>query len=187
MKTKKSKFLLFFLFSASILLFSGCGSGGTSVSEESFVAGDGVVTFVSPQNRAPAPQIEGISISGDTVRIEMGKVAVLNIWASWCSPCRAEAPSLQAISDKYPEVQFVGILTRDSNESALAFLKKFKIKYPTLANDKILLQFRNSLPVAAIPTTIILDKNNRVAARISGAITIASLSTLIEKINREVT
>jgi thiol-disulfide isomerase/thioredoxin len=107
------------------------------------------------------------------------------VWASWCSPCRAEAPALQAISEKYPVTQFIGILTRDSKDSALAFTRRFKITFPTIADDEILLGFRKSLPVTSIPTTIILDKNKKVAARISGAITIASLSNLIEKIDSE--
>ena len=167
------------------LIFSGCGSGGTSVSEESFVSGDGVVTFVAQENRSLAPEIKGKSLLGDSIFLEKGKITVINIWASWCSPCRAEAPALQAISDKFPNTQFIGILTRDSKDSALAFSRRFKIQYPTISDDSILLEFRNSLPVTAIPTTIILDKNKKVAARISGAITIASLSELIKKIDNE--
>lgn len=167
------------------LIFSGCGSGGTSVSEESFVAGDGVVTFVAQENRSIAPDINGESLLGEKVFIEKGKITVINVWASWCSPCRAEAPALQALSEKYPVTQFIGILTRDSKDSALAFIRRFEITFPTIADDKILLEFRNSLPVTSIPTTIILDKNRKVAARISGAITVASLSNLIEKIDNE--
>lgn len=181
MKTRLSITALIF----TSFIFSGCGSGGTSVSEESFVAGDGVVTFVSQENRSLAPAINGESLTGETISIEKGKISVINIWASWCSPCRAEAPSLQAISDKYSKTQFVGILTRDSKDSALAFSRRFKISYPTIADDAILLGFRNSLPVTSIPTTIVLDKNGKVSARISGAITIASLSELIEKIDNE--
>jgi thiol-disulfide isomerase/thioredoxin len=169
----------------SSLIFSGCGSGGTSVSEESFVAGDGVVTFVAKENRSFAPEIKGESLLGEKTSIEKGKITVINVWASWCSPCRAEAPALQAISEKYPVTQFIGILTRDSKDSALAFTRRFKITFPTIADDEILLGFRKSLPVTSIPTTIILDKNKKVAARISGAITIASLSNLIEKIDSE--
>ena len=169
----------------SSLIFSGCGSGGTSVSEESFVAGDGVVTFVAKENRSLAPDINGVSLLGEKTFIEKEKITVINVWASWCSPCRAEAPALQALSEKYPVTQFIGILTRDSKDSALAFTRRFGITFPTIADDEILLGFRNSLPVTSIPTTIILDKDRKVAARISGAITIASLSNLIEKINKE--
>jgi thiol-disulfide isomerase/thioredoxin len=167
------------------LIFSGCGSGGTSISEESFVAGDGVVTFVAKENRSLAPDINGKSLSGESTSIEKEKITVINIWASWCSPCRAEAPALQAISEKYPSTQFIGILTRDSKDSALAFSGRFNLTYPTIIDDEILLGFRNSLPVTSIPTTIILDKDRKVAARVSGAITVASLSNLIEKIDSE--
>ena len=180
----KTSFSISTLILAS-LIFSGCGSGGTSVSEESFVAGDGVVTFVAQENRSLAPDINGKSLSGEKVFIEKGKITVINVWASWCSPCRAEAPALQALSEKYPVTQFIGILTRDSKDSALAFSRRFNITYPTIIDDQILLGFRNSLPVTSIPTTIILYKDRKVAARISGAITVASLSSLIEKIDNE--
>ena len=92
---------------------------------------------------------------------------------------------MQELSEKYPIAQFIGILTRDSKDSALAFSRRFNLTYPTIIDDQILLGFRNSLPVTSIPTTIILDKDRKVAARISGAITVASLSTLIEKIDNE--
>ena len=82
-------------------------------------------------------------------------------------------------------MQFFGLLTRDSKESAKAFTKKFKISYPTISDDKILLDFRNSLPVAAIPTTFLIDKDGKVAARILGEIKFSSLKKLIEQLESE--
>ena len=114
-----------------------------------------------------------------------GKVWVLNVWASWCAPCRAEAPTLAALSKKYSDVAFIGILTRDNPASAEAFNRKLALPYPTLIDDSVLIGFRNTLPANAIPSTVVLDKNGDVAGRISGAITVASLTSLIEKVSNE--
>ena len=112
-------------------------------------------------------------------------MAVVNVWASWCAPCRAEAPTLAALSVKYSDVAFIGILTRDNPATAEAFNRKFALPYPTLIDDSVLIGFRKTLPANAIPTTVVLDKNGLVAGRISGAITVASLSSLIEKVSEE--
>jgi thiol-disulfide isomerase/thioredoxin len=167
------------------LLVTGCGAGGFQPSDKSYVEGTGVVTLTSKSDRRPAPNIAGISLTGASVKIEPGKVALINVWASWCAPCRAEAPILQELSQDFPNVQFFGLLTRDSQESAKAFSKKFKISYPTISDDKILLDFRNSLPVAAIPTTFLIDKDGKVAARILGEIKFSSLKKLIEQLESE--
>jgi hypothetical protein len=85
----------------------------------------------------------------------------------------------------YPDVNFVGILTRDNPVNAEAFVRKNKSPYPTLIDDSVLIGFSKTLPANAIPTTLVLDKNGKVAGRISGIVTIASLSELIEKIKSE--
>lgn len=166
-------------------LLAGCSSGGTSIDENSYVAGDGVVTVIKSQDRKLAPTIDDKGINGEIVSTSAGNVTLINVWASWCSPCRAEAPILEELSKKYPKVNFIGLLTRDSVESARAFTKRFEITYPTIANDQILLDFRKSLPVAAIPTTFLVDKNGKVATRISGEITYSAISKLIEDLERE--
>ena len=112
-------------------------------------------------------------------------MAVVNVWASWCSPCRAEEPALSALAKKYTDVEFIGILTRDNPVNAEAFSRKRGIPYPTLIDDSILVGFRKSLPANAIPSTVVLDRSGNVAARISGAVTVASLTDLIEKVSAE--
>ena len=167
------------------IALSGCSGGGTSSAEESFVSGDGSVTFIKIADRKIAPEITGMTLSGTNYTYTKDKVAVVNVWASWCSPCRAEAPILVALAKKYTNVAFIGILTRDNPANAEAFERRFKIPYPTLIDDSILLGFKGSLPANAIPTTVILDDSGRVAARISGVVTVASLSKLIEKVSAE--
>ncbi len=168
------------LAAAAVLLLASCSGGGSSIDESSYVAGDGVVTFVKISDRNVAPKISGRSTTGESVMIAPGKVALINVWASWCSPCRAEAPILEELAKKYPDVEFVGLLTRDSIDSANAFIRRFGITFPTISDDQILLGFRKSLPVAAIPTTFLIDKQGKVAARISGEVTFSSVSKLID-------
>lgn len=167
-----------------VITLTGCGGGGNSVAEESFVSGDGAVTFIKADDRKISPTISGMTLSGQTYTYQKNKVAVVNVWASWCSPCRAEAPTLVALSKKYSEVDFIGILTRDNPANAEAFERRFKVPYPTVIDDSILAGFRGSLSANAIPTTVILDSQGRVAARISGVVTVASLSELIERVSQ---
>ena len=170
---------------ASIILLSGCSNGGASKAQESFIAGSGAVTKIAQSDRIAAPTISGMTLNGTQVALTQGKVAVVNVWASWCSPCRAEEPTLSALAKKYVDVQFVGILTRDNPVNAEAFTRTRKTPYPTLIDDSILIGFRKSLPANAIPTTVVLDKNGKVAARISGSVTVASLSQLIDEVSGE--
>jgi thiol-disulfide isomerase/thioredoxin len=172
------------LMAISVLLTS-CGGGGTSTSQESFVSGNGSVTFINKEKRVEAPALSGMTLSGTNYTYSVGKVAVVNVWASWCSPCRAEAPTLVALANKYSDVAFIGILTRDNPATAEAFQRRFSLPYPTLIDDSLLIGFKGSLPANAIPSTVLIDKAGRVAARISGAVTVASLSDLIERVSTE--
>jgi hypothetical protein len=168
-----------------IFLLAGCSNGGAAKAQESFISGSGAVTFIKSSDRIPAPKISGMTLLGTNYTFTVGKVAVVNVWASWCSPCRAEEPTLSAAARMYPEVEFIGILTRDNPVNAEAFVRKREVPYPTLIDDAILIGFRKSLPANAIPSTVLIDKKGNVAARISGAVTVASLSELIEKVSAE--
>jgi thiol-disulfide isomerase/thioredoxin len=177
------KKLAAFLFLA--LTLTACGGGGSSSSEESFVSGDGSTTYIKIADRKIAPTITGMTLSGKNYTYAKNSVAVVNVWASWCAPCRAEAPTLAALANKYTDVSFIGILTRDNPATAEAFQRRFNLPYSTIIDDSILIGFKGSLPANAIPSTVILDKKGYVAARISGSVTVASLSELIEKVSSE--
>jgi thiol-disulfide isomerase/thioredoxin len=164
---------------------SSCGNGGDSVAQESYIAGDGAVTFIASANREIAPKLSGKTLYGGFYKFTDKKIAVVNVWASWCSPCRAEVPTLVALAESFPEVQFMGILTRDNLANAEVFARQKAVEYPNFIDDALLLGFRNTLPANAIPTTLLLDKQGRVAARVSGAVTIASLSDLINRLQKE--
>lgn len=167
------------------LTLTSCSGGGSSSTQESFVSGSGAVTLIKSPDRIQAPVLAGMTLSGTNYSYGFGRVTVVNVWASWCAPCRAEIPTLIALSKKYSEVTFIGILTRDNPPTAEAFQRRFKIPYPTLIDDSILLGFKGSLAANAIPSTVVIDRNGKVAGRISGEVTVAALSELIEKVSAE--
>ena len=167
------------------LVLSSCGGGGSSIAEESFVSGNGSVSYIKPSDRIAAPALSGMTLSGKNYTYDVGQVAVVNVWASWCAPCRAEAPTLAALTEKYTDVAFIGILTRDNPVNAEAFARRFALPYPTLIDDSVLIGFRKSLPANAIPSTVLIDKRGNVAARISGEVTYSSLSEIIETVSAE--
>jgi len=169
---------------ACLLVLTGC-SGGVSSPQESFVSGNGSVTFISIADRVSAPKLQGKTLLGTNFAYLVGKVGVVNVWASWCSPCRAEIPTLIEFAKNYPEIQVMGILTRDNPVNAEALSRRLAIPYPTFIDDSLLIGFKGSLPANAIPSTVIIDKNGKVAARISGAVTVNSLKNLIEKVVNE--
>jgi thiol-disulfide isomerase/thioredoxin len=172
---------------ASLLLFSSTDDDSASEpsGQLSYIEGNGAVTKVSPGSRVIAPAISGELIDGNFFQSKRGQVLVINVWASWCSPCRAEAPTLQALSEKFPDVQFLGILTRDNLTAAQSFVERFNITFPSLRDDAILLEFNDSLIASAIPTTLVIDSKGRIAARIGGEVTFTGLSALIEEVRGE--
>jgi len=169
---------------ASIFLLTSCSTGGiSSNSENAYVSGDGSAIVISESQRTLAPKLTGETLDGRKFNSETGKLIVVNVWASWCSPCRAEAPTLEEFAIKNPDIQFVGILTRDNLSSAQSFVNRFKISYPTLIDDAVISSFRGSLPANAIPTTLVIDSNGRVAARISGQVTVSTMKDVLEKVS----
>lgn len=171
---------------ALALLLSACGGAGVSSDNGlAFVSGDGTVTVLAPSERKPAPMITGRTLDGSTFTADRG-VRLVNLWASWCAPCRAEAPTLSRLSKEYEgRVQFVGMLTRDNVASASAFAEKFDLKYPTINDEGLILSFAGTLAPNAIPTTLVIDKEGRVAARLSGEVTDSSLSAVLDDILAE--
>lgn len=176
-------------------LISGCDSSTSSSAgaDSGFVAGDGSLVLVPEAERVSAPEIAGPTLDGGTFRLadHAGEVVVLNVWASWCAPCRAEAPGLAALAAEYEGdgVQFVGLDTRDSDVSARAFVERFGIPYPNVIDrdGQLQLLFGDSLPPQAIPSTIVIDPQGRVAGRALGKVSESSLRGLIEPLLPAVT
>lgn len=166
-------------------LLTGCGSAGTDTG--GFVGGDGTVTLLPFDQRRPAPAISGTTLDGKpwASPTDSGRqVIVYNVWGSWCAPCRAEAPALVAASKRTAgTATFVGINTRDLDQAApRAFVRAFEVPYVNLfdPDGALLLAFEGQLPPSAIPSTLLVDPDGRVAARIIGETTEATLVGLIE-------
>ena len=170
-----------------IFTLTACSTGGNEFqpNEQSFISGNGIVTIIETDDREIAPPITGPLLGGGNYAQEQGRVQLMNVWASWCSPCRAEAPALQDLSVAHPDVQFVGVLTRDNLVAAKAFVDRFGLTYPTITDDALLADFTGQLSVNAIPTTLLIDKAGKVAARISGEITYSTLDELLTNLVNE--
>ncbi|MFN8034132.1 MAG: TlpA disulfide reductase family protein [Mycobacterium sp.] len=170
------------------LLLSACAGADSegSVSDAGFVAGDGSITAIAASERVDAPSLEGELMSGGTWSLaqERGRVVVLNVWASWCAPCRAEAPILQSLWEEYGDdgVSFIGLNTRDSPATANSFEKAYGITYPSVVDSdgRLQLRFSGIAPPQAIPTTLVIDRDGKVAGRILGRASESTLRGLIE-------
>ncbi len=148
-------------------------------------AGAGLTLYPGDQG-IPLPSIEARTIADDTVSLPAlrGHVVVLNVWGSWCAPCRAEAPDLAAISQETEAhgVRFVGIDVRDNPAAGLAFERNYGITYPSFDDQSglVLAQFTGIIPVSAVPSTLVVDRNGVIRARVVGQIEGTTLRGLIE-------
>lgn len=175
---------------------AGCSQSSSAgdrvdVAEQGYVSGDGSTTILAEADRTPAPDLRGTTLQGEPFVLadHLGEVVVLNTWASWCAPCRAEAPALEATSRELADrgVTLVGLNTRDSAAAAQAFVRRFDISYPSVADPDGSLQllFHDTLPPSAIPTTVVIDQKGRVAARALGEVDRSRLLGLVEPILAE--
>ncbi|TLM72970.1 TlpA family protein disulfide reductase [Pseudarthrobacter sp. NamB4] len=152
---------------------------------KNYVAGDGSVTEFAAGDRKSAVQVEGTLFNGTTVAPAdfQGKVTVLNFWFAACAPCRVEAPILEELHQEFKDqgVQFLGVNLRDEKATAEAFEKTFNLTYPSF-DDKdgsVLLSVSGLVPPGAVPTTLVLDKQGRVASRVLGEVQKGTLKALI--------
>ncbi|GGW78185.1 hypothetical protein GCM10010503_65040 [Streptomyces lucensis JCM 4490] len=175
MSTRSRAVLLSAVAAVAGLTLSACGKGGTSGGggDTHFVTGHDGIATVAEGERAAAPDLSGKTIDGKTLDVAdyRGEIVVVNVWGSWCSPCREEAKYFAKVSKDYSGkgVQFVGINTRDTSTTpALAFEEDNGIGYPSLYDPtgRLMLRFKKgTLNPQLIPSTLILDKEGRVAAR----------------------
>lgn len=157
----------------------------------SYVAGDGSVAEYTPETRGEPLTVQGTLFDGTSTGSQdwTGQVVVLNVWYAACAPCRAESPTLAALHADFAEqgVQFYGINIRDESATASAFERNFEISYPSFEDNdgQILLSLTEYVPPQAVPTTLVLDREGRVAARVLGIADENILRTLItEELDR---
>jgi thiol-disulfide isomerase/thioredoxin len=163
------------------LAVAACGGAQAGGGDPGAAAGGTGLTVFPAGDRGAAPRVRGELLDGadfDSAD-HRGQVLVYNVWGSWCVPCRAEAPALRQVSaeTRGQRVQFVGIDTRDNRDAARAFERRYGITYPSVfdADGQALLVFRGIVPMAAVPTTVVVDRDGKVAARIIGRARIGQL------------
>ena len=159
---------------------------------KNYIAGDGTVTEFALANRADAVSWGGVTESGERISSDQlaNVVVVMNFWYAACAPCRAEAPDLAALAEQFADqrVQFVGVNVRDSAETALAFDRKFGITYPSILDSQsgsVVQAFTGVVTPQAVPTTLVLDRDGKVSARVLGRIDKSILATLIKTVVEE--
>ena len=178
------------------LLLTACSSGeGKAVDvnnggEFRFVEGTPAGEVIPDDERASAPEFSGTLLDGaDFSSTELaGDVAVLNFWGSWCAPCRVESPQFQQVHTEVADsgVQFLGVNVKDTEQLAGAFLTSKGITFPSLFDPKgeVALAFRD-YPANAIPSTIVLDRDGRVAAVYTGEVRQDDLRAVLAQLTGE--
>lgn len=169
----------------SVTAATGCGATPT---DKGYVSGNGTLTQIEPDQRTAAPVLSGTTLDGTPYSSSelTGKVVVVNVWGSWCAPCRMEAADLQSASVELASVAaFLGINTRDPDPAqARAFNRTFAVTYPSLYDPagELVLLLRGQVPPNGIPATLLIDKQGRIAARIIGLTTKLTLVSLVNDI-----
>ena len=172
---------------ACLLALAGCSNDVGSSGNQGYVAGKGIITTVKAADRKQPGEVSGRTLDGEKVSLAdfRGKVVVVNVWGSWCGPCRAEAPMLaQASRDLAKKgVVFLGIDSRDpSKDAAKAFVRRFDVPYPSLYDQQgsTLLAFRGTLTPNSVPSTVVVDPQGRVSGSVLGSLTRTTLDDLVD-------
>lgn len=161
------------------------------VSNSGYVSGDGTVTIWKPAERNDPVELAGVTFDEDQVDVSdwNGSLVVLNFWYAACPPCRAEAPDLKEIAEEFADdgVQFLGVNSTDDPGTAAAFERTFEVPYPSLHDSRSqgVAAMQGKVALQAVPTTVILDPDGRVAARIIGRADAATLRSLIKDLQAE--
>jgi len=176
-------------------LLAGCAPGGTTEGaaavDAGYEAGDGSFTTWKAAERGDPVEHTGTSYDGTEIDLAdwRGDVVVLNFWYAACPPCRAEAPDLAAIHADYSGqgVQMLGINPRDDAGTAQAFERTFSVPYPSLHDEQArgVAALEGLVPLQAMPSTVVLDREGRVAARILGQADPTILRGLIDDVLAE--
>lgn len=170
-------------------LVASCGAADTNGTDPTGARAG--ITRLEPDDRKKAPDISGDDLDGAPISLASfsGKVVVINIWGSWCPPCREEQPVLSKMATelKPQGVEFIGIAIREGAATSRAYTEANNVPYPSISDSggKLLVGFTSSLPAVAVPTTYVIDREGRVATRLLDVATEATLGALITEIVEE--
>jgi len=181
---------------ATLVLISGMLVSGCTENpgiNNTYQSGDGTVTEFKKETRSEAVSWAGTTSDGYRIEAEnlAGVVTVMNFWYAACTPCRVEMPDLVSLAKQYEnKVQFIGVNVRDTAETANAFRRSFQVNFPTLIDKdtgETVLAFTGVVTPSAVPTTLVIDRDGKVAARILGLAEKSTLRTLIQTVLDEKT
>lgn len=165
------------------LLVAGCSG---SAQGQTAVDG-GVITVIPAGDRKEPIEMSATTLEGDQLNIATlrGKPLVMNVWGSWCGPCRTEAPALQQAHEELGEkASFVGIAFRDTETGARTHEKEYGITYPSLFDEgDLLLSLNGAVTSQSIPVTLVLDAEGRIAGRYVGVVSKVTLMDLVEDVS----
>lgn len=166
-------------------LLAACSSGTAGAS------GTGQSAFFEVGKRPAAPVVQGDALDGSgqiDLATHRGDVVVLNFWASWCGPCRAEAAELVAVADqtRADKVSFLGIDVRDDRDKAAAFAQAHGLDYPSVFDPagRVALGFKD-VPPNTTPATVVVDRQGRIAAVFRKALLREELAPVVQKVAAE--
>ncbi|GAA2233759.1 TlpA disulfide reductase family protein [Kitasatospora cystarginea] len=191
--TKHSRTYLAAATTVAAFVLAGCSSA-SSGNQTGFVSSKGSrISTAALGHRQDAPDISGTTLDGHSAKLSdyRGKVVVLNIWGSWCDPCRGEAKGLESVWEKYQSqgVQFLGINTRDVDRAnAVAFETNKGVTFPSIYDPdgtQILKFPKGSLNPQFIPTTIVIDRGGKLAARAFGAQSADVIESMLQPVLAE--
>ncbi|MFI6428598.1 TlpA family protein disulfide reductase [Promicromonospora sp. NPDC050880] len=175
------------------VVLAGCAaqSGAGQVVDQGYVSGDGSVRTWEPGDRDGPVRVTGTDFDGNEIDTDAwaAEVLVLNTWYAACPPCRAEAPDLAAVAGQFEAdgVRFLGINTEDEAPTAQAFERTFAAPYPSIEDHsgRVVADLNGVVPLQAVPTTVVVDVDGMVAARVIGQVDRSTLETLVEDVLAE--
>lgn len=184
---------------AAVLALAACSTPGVSADYDSagdgdYTSGDGTTQFYAPENRGDPIEFEGVTENGDRISSDdlAGSIVLVNFWYAGCGPCRTEADDLNSLFDEYADqgVEFLGVNIRDDVANAVSFEKEHEVEYDSIldvGDAAVTLAFARPAPPSTTPTTFLLDREGRVAARFTSAIDprVAVVSTMIDDLLAE--
>jgi thiol-disulfide isomerase/thioredoxin len=166
---------------AVVIALAGCTQSSAALSNPGYVTGSGVYKEIPVKDRTSPVTYTGKTETGATISSKqfLGKVHVLNFWYAGCAPCFVEAPRLESVYKSYKgSVPFLGVNTYDQAAVAATFEEKRGITYPSIIDANtasVMYAFAGKVAPDAMPTTLVIDKHGRVAARVTGLLESTSI------------
>ena len=191
------KLLAALAISTLVLTTSACANDSLadqfrSGDNKNYIAGDGTVTEFALGSRPKAADWSGTTESGEALSSTQleGVITVMNFWYAGCAPCRIEMPELIELQTEFLSdgVQFIGVNVRDSAETSLAFARRIGMNFPSVMDAKtgsVVLGFTGVVTPQAVPTTLVIDAEGNVSARVLGRIEKGILTTLVKTVIEE--